>query len=236
MNQPSGIEEMREYHAREIRGRYKFERICSLSGSNDIIGYEILSCEQYQDWSIQDISTIKQIGLLSANLIGSVSINLSSDSILKMPDSLIESAAKARPNLIIEWVEDRCPSSHVNKAAEKLGDWRERFGIRISIDDMGRGQDGVERFLAVIPDFAKIEGSILHGARKNKSFKRAISYLCGWCAEENVPTIAEWIETEYDMELALSCGATLGQGYYFEAIAAEHIVIPFSAGNIKNTI
>ena len=195
---------------------YKFERICTLEESPKLTGYEILSASRHHDWVAIDRRTLTDIGKIDTNLIGNVSLNLCSDSIINLEDSVVQKAALARPGLILEWVENACTQRDLKLAAQALKRWRKDFGIRISIDDIGKGQDGTERFLAVIPDFAKIEGTLLHHARHSPQHRRVIKHLCEWCRGENVPTVIEWVESFTDLQIAIDCGGVYGQGYHFE--------------------
>lgn len=195
---------------------YKFESIHCLQDVTRKVGFEILSKYQMENWLNYDLTTIHHIGNIAADLEGIVSINISSESIIQISDEMIYKASLDKPKLVIEWVETGSSSKKVTEAAARLKSWKSYFDIRVSIDDIGKGQDGIERFLLTIPDFAKIDGSILHGARHSLSHFRALNHLCQWFEEENVPTVVEWIETREDLELARACGAVYGQGYLFK--------------------
>lgn len=202
----------------DVVSHYKFEKICELSHPNTVAGFEILSKTQQLSWPAFDRQTLGLIGHLDQGLAGHVSINLSAASIINTQDSLIQRAAEARPGLVIEWVESFCSEKDFKLVAESLSRWKRDFGIMVSIDDIGKGQDGVERLLAVQADFAKIDGAILHAARTSPKHRGAMKFLCQWCKEENVPTVIEWVETGEDMRIAQDCGGIFGQGYYFEGI------------------
>lgn len=202
---------------------YKIEKICTLEHPNKVVGFEILAKEQQLNWNNFDRLTLQRIGDIDAGLDGFVSINLTCESVISLSDELIQQASFMRPGLVIEWVESPCSQQDLKKVADSLIRWRKDFGIRISIDDIGKGQDGTERFLAVIPDFAKIEGNLLLQARESAAHRRAMKYLCRWCQEENVPTIIEWVETRADLEIAQECGGVYGQGYLFERNGIELI-------------
>lgn len=197
---------------------YKFEQICDLGAGHALHGYEILSRDQRILWTERDKQTLLLLPSLKAHVAGNISVNLSTESILTLPNKVIESAALEIPGLIIEWVETRASDAKMVTAANLMKGWREQFGVRISLDDMGKGQDCFERFLMIKPDFAKLDGSILHGARNNKSHRNALKTLCGWCESEDVPTIIEWIESDIDLDIALNAGGIYGQGYYFEGL------------------
>ncbi|MFL9611141.1 EAL domain-containing protein [Methylobacillus sp. Pita2] len=198
--------------------RYKYESIHDLVNPGSTVGFEILSTRQYDHWLHHDLSTIHNIGQIAAGLEGIVSINISSESILMISDEMMYRASKNKPGLVIEWIEAGCTARKVQEAAARLRSWKSNFDIRLSIDDMGKGQDGLERFLLTNPDIAKIDGSIIHGARESASYQRVFKMLCQLCRDEDVPTVAEWIETSADLDLAIDCGARYGQGFLFREL------------------
>lgn len=195
---------------------YKFEAICSLGESIQIQGYEILSSSQHTLWMERDRDTMRKIASISNGLSGNISVNLSTESIIKMPESVMVQATRVLPGMVVEWVESRSSDENVKKASLTLARWRNDLGIRIALDDMGKGQDCFERFLKVKPDFAKMDGTLLHGARHDRTYRNALKVLCDWCLAEGVPTIIEWIETPEDMHIAIDSGAVMGQGYFFD--------------------
>lgn len=201
-----------------IQDRYKFEPIFDLSGDISIFAYEVLSNKQHHDWLIHDKGTIENIASLHRNIEGRIWINLSTDSILAISDKAIERATQSSPQFVIEWIEDRCNSNILYQAAEKLKFWRDQYAIKVALDDMGKGQDALERFLSIHPDYAKIDGSLIHKARQSNCHLRAIKWLCQWCENEGVPTVWEWIESAQDLDTAIRCNARYGQGFFFNSI------------------
>lgn len=194
---------------------YKFEAIYNIAGDASIFAYEVLASQHQSDWLSHDLRTVENISSLHRNIEGKIWINLSTESIVSIDDAAIEQAALDSPQFVIEWVEDRCKSEILYAAAEKLKFWRDQFSIKVALDDMGKGQDALERFLAIKPDYAKIDGSLIHKARHSNSHLRAIQWLCQWCNNEGVPTVWEWIENKQDLATALSCNAKYGQGFFF---------------------
>lgn len=212
----------------KLNGSYKFEPILNLSDSS-VYGYELLAMKKPDDWLAHDIRTISMLGMINraspAHVQNEIiSVNLTAESIMAITDEQISQAVQNRPRLIIEWVEIKDDSQIIIEVGKKLEGWRERYGVKIAIDDMGRGQDATERFLAVTPDLAKFDGALLHDARTSNRHFRAIQWMAKWCKDEGVPVIMEWIETERDLEIAIECGGDYGQGYYIQDQVNEAIL------------
>lgn len=204
----------------KIQGSYKFEPILNLADSS-VYGFELLAMKKPENWLDHDLRTIAMLGMINRGSPAHVqeeiiSVNLTAESIMTLLDTQIEQAVRNRPNLVIEWVEIKDDSQTIIEVGRKLERWREQFGIKIAIDDMGKGQDATERFLAVTPDLAKFDGLLLHEARDSDKHFRAIKWMAKWCRDEGVPVVMEWIETERDLEIAIECGGDYGQGYYIQ--------------------
>lgn len=204
----------------KLEGSYKFEPILNLHDSS-VYGHELLAMQKPDSWLVHDLRTISKLGLISRASPAHVqseciSVNLTAESILHIDNEMMAQACRNRPNLIIEWVEIKDDSNIIKDVGRKLEEWRKEFGILIAIDDMGKGQDAIERFLAVTPDLAKIDGKLLHEARDSVRHYRAIKWITKWCRDEGVPVVMEWIESPRDLEIAIECGGDYGQGYYIQ--------------------
>jgi len=212
----------------KLQGSYKFEPILNLANSS-VYGFELLAMNKPKNWLTHDLRTIAMLGMINRASPSHVqdeiiSVNLTAESIMTITDAQIEQAARNRPKLVIEWVEIKDDSQTIIEVGRKLERWREQFDIKIAIDDMGKGQDAIERFLAVTPDLAKFDGLLLHEARVSDKHYRAIQWMSKWCRDEGVPIVMEWIENERDFEIAVECGCNYGQGYYIQDQVNEAII------------
>lgn len=135
------------------------------------------------------------------------------------PDRLRAVQAMARWPVVFEWTETMASRAQIERAGAVLQDLRAEHKVAISIDDMGSGQDGLQRFLAARADFVKIDGALLHRARSDARSARIIKWIVKMCHNEGVKTIVEWIETDRDLDLAIATGAQCGQGYLWRHTA-----------------
>lgn len=180
---------------------------------HDVVGHEILyRGPQSRTWIERDLETLSLIPKLTHGRPGFMTMNMSSQSIVIMNEERIEEAFRGR-DIVVEWIEEMASQEQIMAAARRLRRWREKFGIRIAIDDMGTGHDGMERFLAVMPDIVKIEGSMLHRARICEVHERAVRNMVNFVRNENALVVMEWIETPQDYKLSRDMGANYGQGY-----------------------
>lgn len=124
--------------------------------------------------------------------------------------------AKIGPQLVIEWTEQHGSPAQIAQAGRLLRQWRSRYGIHLAVDDVGSGQDAIERLLVSRPDFAKIDGHLLHKARHDDWYADMLRHLCQWMDRHAISVIGEWLETDQDLAVARNAGIRIGQGRYFQ--------------------
>ena len=129
----------------------------------------------------------------------------------------------AHKHLVIEWVEKRGGDTRL--ASRKLHELRDRYGVRLAIDDAGEGEDAFGRMSMLYPDFIKISGKMIHQARTDAKIVHALSAISTMGMSLGASIIAEWIENEIDIQIALDIGAVAWQGFL-----DRKIVQKFSSG------
>lgn len=148
----------------------------------------------------------------------SLCINLTSSSIVACESYLIEAASKKCP-LVIEWNEEWISERIACQAAILLQNWRNRFGIKIALDDAGAGHDFIKRFYLVNPDFVKLDGAMIVSARTSKHMQKACEAIANITHDNHKTLVAEWIENEGDLHYAKNVlEAEYGQGFYLDDI------------------
>ena len=182
----------------------------------DLFAYELLYRGGGKpSWIEQDKEMLRNHIIASSN---SLCINLTSTSILSSDASLILAASKKCP-LIVEWNEEWVNEEVAYQAANILQSWRNRFGIKIALDDAGAGHDFIKRFFLVNPDIVKIDGTMIVSARTSYHMKKACEAIATLTHDNNKTLVAEWIENETDLKFAkYSLGAEYGQGFYLDDI------------------
>lgn len=95
---------------------------------------------------------------------------------------------------------------------------RER-GWKLAIDDIGAARESLAMIPVVEPDVLKLDMQLLHGA-PTASTARVVNAVLAHASRTGAQIVAEGIETLEHLELAISCGADLGQGWLFDRPAA----------------
>lgn len=200
----------------------KYESLMRLKKYADDGSYEYIS-PIYLDiakHTKQYISTSKMLILKTLDKFsdsGEVSINLSYDDIKSsaMRKFLLECIIKydIGDRLTFEILENKAIRDY-NILKIFMDEFRE-LGVKMAIDDFGKGYSNFKRILDVSPDYIKIDGSLIKNILHDKKSNLLVKNLVKYAQELHIETIAEHIETE---EVFLECkrlGVDYFQGYYF---------------------
>ena len=151
----------------------------------------------------------------------------------------LESAAKnygiALDRIVIELLEySRIAWVRPSRRCRALGGLRD-LGVRLALDDVHTSLDDVTRVAEYEPDFIKIDGDVLRGARYESSHRRFMVMMLDFADRTRIEVIAEGLESEQDLRLIEAAEITMAQGYYLgrPAPAAELKIWPIAAGRGK---
>jgi len=89
------------------------------------------------------------------------------------------------------------------------------YGVKIAIDDFGAGYSNYERLLDYQPDILKIDGCLIRDIETSSYSKSVVKSIVTFAKEQNIQTVAEFIENEEIFKIVKSLGVDLSQGYYF---------------------
>ncbi len=138
-------------------------------------------------------------------------VNLHPDS-LSDPD--IQSQVNAlRPGAVVLEITERgnWTGSVVEPAVEQF---RHRGGA-IALDDFGTGYSGLEKLVAVRPNYVKLDRSIIAQCHLFPVKRNLIASLSHMARYLRFQIIAEGIETRDELNACIDLGVEIGQGYYF---------------------
>ena len=88
------------------------------------------------------------------------------------------------------------------------------LGARIALDDVGAEPESLAFLPIVRPDIVKLDLRLVreHGSLEIAEISNAVR---AYAEESGAAVVAEGVETEHDHDIALSLGATLGQGWLY---------------------
>lgn len=108
-------------------------------------------------------------------------------------------------------ISERDPVQDVGRLAEVLGAYRAE-GFRFAVDDIGEGNSTLGVLATAVPEYVKVAGSLTAGALQPGP-QAAVRALVEFCASSGTQLIAEGLESDLHVQLVLSLGVELGQGY-----------------------
>ncbi len=90
-----------------------------------------------------------------------------------------------------------------------------KYNVKIAIDDFGAGYSNYERLLDYQPDILKIDGCLIKDIETNHYSRSAVKSIVTFAKEQNIQTVAEFIENETIFKIIKELGIDYSQGYYF---------------------
>jgi EAL domain-containing protein (putative c-di-GMP-specific phosphodiesterase class I) len=126
---------------------------------------------------------------------------------------LIEKYNIDKNNIVIEITEEEF-SGKVERLVRMIDLYRS-YGFKIAIDDVGAGFSNLERIGYIHPDIIKVDIKIMRQSLSNNSFRQVLAAISEMALKLGSELLFEGIETEMELTLGFSMGASLLQGFYF---------------------
>jgi len=147
-----------------------------------------------------------------------ISINLSSldieqRSMRQRILSLLEANREDASRVVFELLEDESIKDF-NIVKKFITEVKE-YGVKIAIDDFGAGYSNYERLLDYQPDILKIDGCLIRNIEESDYSYSVVKSIVTFAKEQNIQTIAEFIENEAIYEIIKELGVDFSQGYFF---------------------
>ncbi|WP_237724900.1 EAL domain-containing protein [Deinococcus alpinitundrae] len=88
-----------------------------------------------------------------------------------------------------------------------------REGMKVALDDLGAGHSSLVYLETLRPDIVKLDKSLLLGLTLSDPRAELVDALIRYAHQLGVRVVAEGLETEAELAIAVALGADLGQGY-----------------------
>ena len=96
-----------------------------------------------------------------------------------------------------------------------------RMGIGMAIDDYGTGYSNISNLLRYMPDYVKIDRSLLSNIQVNSQKQHFVREIIDFCHSNQILALAEGVETAEELQTVIRLGTDLIQGYYVARPSAE---------------
>ena len=90
-----------------------------------------------------------------------------------------------------------------------------RIGVRIGLDDFGTGYSSLSLLQKFPVHLVKIDRSFVQPVLEDRSARAIVKAVLSMCKDMGLPTVAEGIEDQDQLELLRELGCSHGQGFLF---------------------
>ncbi len=105
----------------------------------------------------------------------------------------------------------------------RIKDNYNKLNIKIAIDDYGTGYSNVQNLLRYMPDYVKIDRSLISEIDNSPKKRHFVREIIEFCHGNDIMALAEGVETADEMRTLILLGIDLIQGYYTARPAANVI-------------
>ncbi len=149
-----------------------------------------------------------------------------------MPSARLDESDLERVKLLLEKHSDRVVVEMTEQSEmgdDEFGTIKEMYSsmnIRTAIDDYGTGYSNVQNLLRYMPDYVKIDRSLISDILNNRKKRYFVREIIDFCHDNGILALAEGVETSEELQTVIHLGADLVQGFYTarpSAAAAEKI-------------
>lgn len=88
------------------------------------------------------------------------------------------------------------------------------MNVRTAIDDYGTGYSNVQNLLRYMPEYVKIDRSLISDILNNRKKRYFVREIIDFCHDNGILALAEGVETSEELQTVIHLGADLIQGYY----------------------
>jgi diguanylate cyclase (GGDEF)-like protein len=112
--------------------------------------------------------------------------------------------------IVIELIEEDFGQ---NDIVAKKRKYLDEFHLKYAIDDYGTGYNNINMILSFVPEYVKIEGSLIRNIDKDEKKQRLTKSIISYCAINNIKVIAESVETIEELKVVKDLNVDYIQGY-----------------------
>lgn len=137
-----------------------------------------------------------------------------------IPSARLEKSDAERVRSMMEKYSDRIVVEMTEQSEmgdSEYGTIKEMYNsmnIRTAIDDYGTGYSNVQNLLRYMPDYVKIDRSLISDILDNRKKRYFVREIIDFCHDNGILALAEGVETSEELQTVIHLGADLVQGYY----------------------
>lgn len=133
---------------------------------------------------------------------------------------------KLSPNEYMLEITESAYSENMTRLIEIVENLRKK-GFRIEMDDFGAGYSSLNMITTLPIDILKIDMSFVRNMEKSERDQKLVELVVDIAKFLNVPTVAEGVETQSQLDTLKKMGCEIIQGYYFSKPVPPADFVPF---------
>ena len=141
-------------------------------------------------------------------------VRLSDEDTTKVLDLLV----KLKETMVVELTEE---AELEEEDLERIQQMIRAKGIEIAVDDYGTGYSNVSNLLRYMPNYVKIDRSLLSEIQFQPQKQHFVREIIEFCHANQIMALAEGVETSEELRMVIHLGADLIQGFYTAKPSAE---------------
>ncbi len=97
---------------------------------------------------------------------------------------------------------------------DRLKEFFASIDVKIAVDDYGTGYSNISNLLRYMPNYVKIDRSLLSEIQNKPQKQHFVREIIDFCHSNNIMALAEGVETTEELRQVIHLGADLIQGFY----------------------
>lgn len=136
--------------------------------------------------------------------------------------------------VVIELTEEAIEAE--TSSLRKLVDLYRAHGCGIAVDDVGAESSNLDRIGYFEPDIIKVDAAMLRRSLSHRSFRQVLKGVSAMAEGLGAALLFEGVETEDDLDQALSFGARYAQGWLFAKAGPQPVAHDSFARGLKASL
>jgi EAL domain-containing protein (putative c-di-GMP-specific phosphodiesterase class I)/GGDEF domain-containing protein len=134
----------------------------------------------------------------------------------RLTDDLLRGVSQVKglsPTRIVVEITERSEQGYTDVIIARAEELRAQ-GFQIAVDDVGSGTSGLNRIMAIRPDWIKLDRDLISGIDADRAKRNLVKFLVSFGRLSGVRVLAEGIERRDELAALLDLGVVFGQGYH----------------------
>ncbi len=112
---------------------------------------------------------------------------------------------------VVEFTEE---SQLEDEDLDRIQNFFGRLKLETALDDYGTGYSNINNLLRYMPNYVKIDRSLLSNIQDDVQKQHFVREIVGFCHDNRIMALAEGVETTEELRTVINLGVDLIQGYY----------------------